>query len=458
MAHVAFCDSHGLDPDLLLIHIVIDNVPRQRVMTGDATTDTIDDTVIEALQPQARRYDVAVLDELVLSVLPNGVKTWTWVFDDPADPHRKTLGIYPDMTLDDARKSLTAEREAYRRASAEVSPEFVIRDGRIEPAEPKSSQLPLIAGAGAAVLVAALAAWLFIGGDDKADPVTADDQTLLKPVDPSAPSIQLPSIDGAATRPAPAVATASSAAENAPETTVDRNAVVSPVADNISTDSDDSAALTAPAADSAGATAPPPATSPPPVSVATDVTAAAADKSNDTLPVTRTQPAAPAEPGAITPAAAIDVQMADATPEPASGDDPVAAATSDVAPTAATSGPVATAGLLLDGRVARGNLTTAVVQREPVDDLGNTLFGNGSDLQQFYFFTELRELAGQRVVHRWVQGDDILAEIPFNVGEAWRWRVYSSKTFIPSMAGDWRVQVALEDGTVIYSLPFTFTP
>ncbi|MBT8132349.1 MAG: DUF2914 domain-containing protein, partial [Gammaproteobacteria bacterium] len=132
-----------------------------------------------------------------------------------------------------------------------------------------------------------------------------------------------------------------------------------------------------------------------------------------------------------------------------------------VAPPAETAAPVFNEGevpngLLVDSRVARGRLTSAVEQREPVDDLGSTIMGSGAAEQQYYFFTELRELAGQRVRHRWIYNDRVVAEVPFNVGEAWRWRVYSSKTFLPSMTGRWHVQVVLEDNSIIYSLPFTF--
>ena len=113
---------------------------------------------------------------------------------------------------------------------------------------------------------------------------------------------------------------------------------------------------------------------------------------------------------------------------------------------------------ITDARVARAQVTTAVVGREPVDTLGPVLVGTGEDIQTYYFFTELRSLAGQRVRHRWIAGDRVQAEIPFDVGEAWRWRVFSSKRMLAGMAGPWRVQVMTGDDTVIYDYAFEFQP
>lgn len=362
------------------------------------------------------------------------------------------------MTLEDAKKSLASERAAYRRAAAEVSPEFVIRDGQIKPAEKKSSQLPLIAGAVAAIVSAALLAWLLIGGDDETDLATADNDTLLKPADPATPPIQLPSIDNtagdaAATSAAPSTAgSATGAAGNAPGTGIGR---LDQRLGSLRDERGSATAVGTTTGDAATTTAPD--TSPaPPVS-----TTGAGSSSADAETQETVTPASPAV--TPTPAAA----GVDRVPAPADAGAPSTAAAQPATETAGAAAPALATpaaasedvtGLLLDGRVARGNLATAVIQREPVDDLGTSIVGNGEELQTYFFFTELRELAGQRVTHRWIQGGNVVAEIPFSVGDAWRWRVYSSKTFIPSMAGPWRVQVVLEDGSVIYSLPFEFTP
>ena len=387
-------------------------------MTVDQTKNPIDETVIEALRAQASRYDVAIVNELVLSVLPNGVKTWTWVYDDPADPHRKTLGIYPDMTLEDAKKSLAAEKAAYRRAAAEASPEFVIRDGRIQPVERSASQLSIVAGAAGAVLVGAILAWLFLDRDagDRGSAGAPQDDEILKPVAESVAEIQLPSVtptQSEATIPSEPVATETQAPSLPPSE--ERVGTLTRTLEK------------------------------PPASPKRTSTTA-----TDNRPVVNGPPVLQQE------SKLQDTSVPVAGPPVAPGTASLAADRSAVGRRVPADG--SQNDLLLDPRVARGRLTTAVSQREPVDDLGTDIVGNGADEQKYYFYTELRELSGQRLRHRWIYNDRIVAEIPFDVGQAWRWRVYSSKTFIPSMAGPWRAQVVLDDETVIFSLPFNFTP
>ena len=50
-----------------------------------------------------------------------------------------------------------------------------------------------------------------------------------------------------------------------------------------------------------------------------------------------------------------------------------------------------------DGSVARAQFTDAVVDREPT----NQILTLTNDQEQIYFYTDLRDMAGQRVVHRW---------------------------------------------------------
>ena len=77
------------------------------------------------------------------------------------------------------------------------------------------------------------------------------------------------------------------------------------------------------------------------------------------------------------------------------------------------------------GEVARAQFTTAIEAREPVDKV--TILSN--DVNKVYFFSELRNLQGQSVTHRWLLGGKVMAEVNFNVGGP-RWRVNSSKTLL----------------------------
>lgn len=103
------------------------------------------------------------------------------------------------------------------------------------------------------------------------------------------------------------------------------------------------------------------------------------------------------------------------------------------------------------GEVARAMVTSGISEREPVDELAEV----AADAGNVYFFTELRGMQGQQVVHRWVYNDQVMAEVPFNVNGQ-RWRVWSSKTLKPEWTGTWSVSVVAGNGEVLVSRQFQF--
>ena|SRR5690554_6884797 len=98
------------------------------------------------------------------------------------------------------------------------------------------------------------------------------------------------------------------------------------------------------------------------------------------------------------------------------------------------------------GEVARAIFTTAIEDREPVDQLAVVPAG----LETIYLFTDLRDFTGQRVVHRWMFNDNVESEVGFNVGGP-RWRTWSVKTIPESQSGEWRVDVIDGDGFIVES-------
>jgi len=73
------------------------------------------------LPPQARRYDTPVEEGLVFSVFPNGTKCWVLTYLVDGFTRRRTLGLFPEMTLENAleaaaqaRRILAAETELAR--------------------------------------------------------------------------------------------------------------------------------------------------------------------------------------------------------------------------------------------------------------------------------------------------------------------------------------------------------
>jgi len=105
------------------------------------------------------------------------------------------------------------------------------------------------------------------------------------------------------------------------------------------------------------------------------------------------------------------------------------------------------------GSVARAIFTSRIDDREPVDDLATI----PNAQQQVYFFSELRNLEGQIVTHRWEYQGQVMAEVKFKVGGP-RWRVYSSKNLLPEWVGQWTVLVLDESGLPLKASIFEYTP
>ena len=96
------------------------------------------------------------------------------------------------------------------------------------------------------------------------------------------------------------------------------------------------------------------------------------------------------------------------------------------------------------GSVVRSAFTRDIAEREPTENLQNLTNEN----DQVKFFTELRDMSGQTAIHRWEYDGKVVAEIEFNV-KGPRWRVWSSKSFVPQWTGDWKVSVVNGAGEVI---------
>ena len=104
--------------------------------------------------------------------------------------------------------------------------------------------------------------------------------------------------------------------------------------------------------------------------------------------------------------------------------------------------------------IARAQFTSDVIEREPIDSLGPIIPVQYGGIQKVYFYTDLRDMSGDQVLHRWTLDGDIMAEIPFNIGGD-RWRVWSSKRLLPGFDGTWTVEI-VQNGTVIDSHSFSY--
>ena len=107
------------------------------------------------------------------------------------------------------------------------------------------------------------------------------------------------------------------------------------------------------------------------------------------------------------------------------------------------------ASLVQAAGVERGQFTTAVIDREPVD----AVIEVGPEKDRITYFTELRDLTGHQVTHQWMYGDSVMFEKTFSIGGP-RWRVWSSKNLRPEWTGTWVVNTLDDDGTLLMSQSF----
>ena len=104
------------------------------------------------------------------------------------------------------------------------------------------------------------------------------------------------------------------------------------------------------------------------------------------------------------------------------------------------------------GEVSRAIFTIGIDNHEPV--LGISSISSES-FTSISFFTELNELDGHNITHQWTFNGKIMFEKTFEVKSA-RWRVWTSKTLIPSWTGMWTVNVLDDDRSVLSSSSFEY--
>lgn len=104
--------------------------------------------------------------------------------------------------------------------------------------------------------------------------------------------------------------------------------------------------------------------------------------------------------------------------------------------------------------VARAQFSNDVIDREPINDIGDTIKVAYGEIQRVYFFTDLRDMSGHTVLHRWLLDGEVQAELPFDIGGD-RWRIWSSKKLMPGFDGLWTVEI-VDEGVVIDSRSFNY--
>jgi len=104
-------------------------------------------------------------------------------------------------------------------------------------------------------------------------------------------------------------------------------------------------------------------------------------------------------------------------------------------------------------RVVRAQFTTSIDNREPVDQVVVL----SPPQVEVFFFTELANLEGRTVTHRWEYRGQVVSRVPFEV-KGPRWRVYSKYILEPDQFGEWSVTVIDESDWPLYTELFRYEP
>ena len=101
--------------------------------------------------------------------------------------------------------------------------------------------------------------------------------------------------------------------------------------------------------------------------------------------------------------------------------------------------------------VTLAQFTTGVENREPMDAVSFV----GNDVGEIYFYSDLNDLSGATVIHRWEYDGEVVAEVPFEVTTD-RWQVWSNKSLSADQLGDWTVSVVAPDGEILAVETFSY--
>lgn len=103
------------------------------------------------------------------------------------------------------------------------------------------------------------------------------------------------------------------------------------------------------------------------------------------------------------------------------------------------------------GSVSRAMFTTQIENREPV----NQVLILQDKYKKVYFFTELHNLQGRKIIHLWEHNGHVFSQKEFDI-KGPRWRVYSSLELNDKMLGRWTAIVSTKDGCPIKAVIFQY--
>jgi hypothetical protein len=106
-----------------------------------------------------------------------------------------------------------------------------------------------------------------------------------------------------------------------------------------------------------------------------------------------------------------------------------------------------------NSRISRGLLTSGIINKEPMDTLGNTLKVSNKEASTVYYFTEIINMKGKILYHHWLRNGQTIFKRKINIlGN--RWRASTSKLIIYSQLGVWNVRLVDEQGLILNEIQF----
>lgn len=110
--------------------------------------------------------------------------------------------------------------------------------------------------------------------------------------------------------------------------------------------------------------------------------------------------------------------------------------------------------IVSESGIARAVFSSDVLEREPIDEYGDVIKVAYGEIQDVYFFTDLRDMAGAQVSHVWKLNGELVADVAFEV-EGDRWRIWSVKRLMPGLDGKWTVDI-VKDGQILETHSFDY--
>ena len=101
--------------------------------------------------------------------------------------------------------------------------------------------------------------------------------------------------------------------------------------------------------------------------------------------------------------------------------------------------------------ISKAEFAKKIIDREPINIVGD--FDNS--LGKIYFFTNIRNLQGTSITHRWIYNNKVMADVVFDI-KGPRWRVWSSKNLWHTWTGKWMVEVLTSENEVLYKKEFNY--